>query len=75
MNYVYHFCVSSQAYSGRISLYSGVAVYNGRVDTLERYNMLREDIAQQSGFSLDNMAVNSLSFLHEVEVVDGQAES
>lgn len=67
MNYVYHFYVSSQAYSGHISLYSGVAVCNSRVDTLERYNMLREDIAQQSGFSLDNMAVNSLSFLHEVE--------
>lgn len=67
MNYVYHFCVSSQAYSGHVSLYSGVVVCTAQVNTPERYSKLREDIAQQSGFSLDNMAVNSLSFLHEVE--------
>ena len=67
MSYLYHFCVSSQSVAGRVEYYSGIANCTGRIDSLDRYNKIREDIAAIAGFSVDGLTVNSLTFLHETD--------
>lgn len=67
MAYVYHFCASAQSSPGQVGYYSGIAICTAEIESHERYDELRENIAQQSGFAVDSLTVNSLTFLHEAE--------
>lgn len=67
MSYAYHYHAVADMGRGRTMDLDGIVVALLRIDSQQHFDDLKQQIAKQYGVA--DVAIHSLSFLHEVEEV------